>query len=73
MNRDDEEDIGSQDTMDINVIILIFPNPTFSGNMVTHKVATSGPQGKWPLKFRELLIDGAAIVQEDNGTNIPYN
>ena len=37
MNEDDEEDIGSQDTMDINVIILMFPNPTFSGNMVTCK------------------------------------
>ena len=30
MNGDDKEDIGSQDTMDINVIILMFPNPTFS-------------------------------------------
>ena len=41
VNRDDEEDIGSQDTMDINVIILMFPNPTFSGNMVTSKATAN--------------------------------
>ena len=41
VNEDDEEDIGSQDTMDINVIILMFPNPTFSGNMVTCKASAN--------------------------------
>ena len=46
MNGDDEEDIGSQDTMDINVIILMFPNPTFSGNMVTHKACSQWATGK---------------------------
>ena len=40
VNGDDEEDIGSQDTMDINVIILMFPNPTFSWNMVTCKACS---------------------------------
>ena len=46
MNGDDEEDIGSQDTMDINVIILMFPNPTFSGNMVTQKACSQWATGK---------------------------
>ena len=41
VNGDDEEDIGSQDTIDINVIILTFPNPTFSGNMVTCKATAN--------------------------------
>ena len=35
MNGDVEEAIGSLDTLDIHVIIHIFPNLTFSGNMVT--------------------------------------
>ena len=30
----DEEDIESKDTMDIDVIILMFPNLQFSKNMV---------------------------------------
>ena len=34
MNGDDEEDIGTEDTMDIDVIILMFPNLQFSKNMV---------------------------------------
>ena len=34
MNEDDEEDIESKDTMDIDVIILMFPNLQFSKNMV---------------------------------------
>ena len=37
MNGDDEEDLGSQDSMDINVIILMFPKLPYPGNMVTHK------------------------------------
>ena len=41
VNGDDEEDIGSQDIMDISVIILMFPNPTFSGNMVTCKASAN--------------------------------
>ena len=34
MNGDDEEDIGTEDTIDIDVIILMFPNLQFSKNMV---------------------------------------
>ena len=34
MNGDDEGDIGSDDTMDIDVIILMFPNLPFSENVV---------------------------------------
>ena len=68
VNGDDQEYIGSQDTMDINVIILMFPNPTFSGNMVTSKACSQWATGKV-----KLLIDGAAKVQEDNGANISYN
>ena len=34
MNGDDEGDIGSEDTMDIDVIILMFPNLPFSENVV---------------------------------------
>ena len=34
VNGDDKEDIGSEDTMDIDVIILMFPNLPFSENMV---------------------------------------
>ena len=34
VNGDDEGDIGSDDTMDIDVIILMFPNLQFSKNMV---------------------------------------
>ena len=34
MNEDDEEDIESKDTMDIDVIILMFPNLPFSENVV---------------------------------------
>ena len=34
VNGDDEGDIGSEDTMDIDVIILMFPNLPFSENMV---------------------------------------
>ena len=43
---DDEEDIGSEDTMDIDVIILMFPNPTFSGNMVPRKACSQWATGK---------------------------
>ena len=46
MNGDDQEDIGSQQTMDINDEILMFPNPTFSGNMVTHKACSQWATGK---------------------------
>ena len=46
MNGDDQEDIESQDTMDINVIILMFSNPTFSGNMVTRKACSQWATGK---------------------------
>ena len=46
MNGDDQEDIGSQETMDINDKILMFPNPTFSGNMVTHKACSQWATGK---------------------------
>ena len=46
MNEDDKEDIGSQDTIDINVIIFMFPNPTFSGNMVTCKARSQWATGK---------------------------
>ena len=34
MHGDDEGDIGSEDTMDIDVIILMFPNLPFSENVV---------------------------------------
>ena len=34
MNGDDEEDIGTEDTMDIDVIILMCPNLPFSENVV---------------------------------------
>ena len=33
MNGDDKEAIGSQDTTDIDVIILMFPNLSFSGEI----------------------------------------
>ena len=46
MNGDDQEDIGSQETMDINDKILMFPNPKFSGNMVTHKACSQWATGK---------------------------
>ena len=39
-NVDSPED-DKEDTMDINVIILMFPNPTFSGNMVTCKASAN--------------------------------
>ena len=38
---DDEEYIWSQDTMDINVTILMFPTPIFSWNMVTCKASVN--------------------------------
>ena len=46
VNGDDEEDIGNEDTMDIDEIILMFPNPTFSGNMVTRKACSQWATGK---------------------------
>ena len=35
VNGDDKEAIGSQDTTDIDVIILMFPNLSFSGEIST--------------------------------------
>ena len=35
MNGDDKEAIGSQDTTDIDVIIFMFPNLSFSGEIST--------------------------------------
>ena len=35
MNGDDKEAIESQDTMDIDVIIIMFPNLPFSGEIST--------------------------------------
>ena len=37
MNGDVEEAIGSQDSMDINVKIFIYPKLQYSGIMVMHK------------------------------------
>ena len=59
MNGDDKEDIGSQNAMDINVIILMFPNPTFSGNMVTCKASANAKLDSGHCVGFPVEVDGS--------------